>query len=484
MKQTNLKKYGSSCSLNNKSVKEKATKTMQERYGVTSPAQLEEVRQKMRATSMAKYGTDNPMKSASVKEKVASTNIERYGSKCSLVSKEVLERKSKTMLERYGSETYNNIEKYRATCLERYGVTSPRKLESCEQKRKQTVDNDINDFVSKNNVIEYSSIADEYKVNDIHSILDVVEYKNRIFIRQKDLFKLEDYKRSKSAGRSCQETELLNYVRSICDDVISNTRSVIAPKELDIYVPSKNVAIEYDGLFWHSDFTTSEKEAEKRHLEKTKRCNELGIRLIHIYEDEWLNKKSIVKSLIASSLGVYEKTYFARKLDVVELQPKEAKQFFEDNHIQGHVNAQFYLGLMDGENIVEAVSIGKNRFKKNSIELIRMATRLNCQVVGGFSKLIKHSMEMMSITTLDSYVDRRLFNGKGYEAAGWTLQRETKPRYFYTDFHSRLNRLMFTKRHCLEMWADADKELTEQELCLQHNLYRIYDCGTLVYRYE
>ena len=281
---------------------------------------------------------------------------------------------------------------------------------------------------------------------------------------------------SKKVKHSSEELEIYDFVKSIYNGNIENgNRTILGGKELDIYIPEKNIAIEYDGLFWHSEYF---KRDINYHLEKTLKCEELGIRLIHIFGDEWENKKEIVKSIIKSSLGIYDKKYFARKLKFKKIESKEASKFFNENHINGNTPAKDYYALVDDDgNIIQAISIGKNRFskKEKNYELIRMATKLNCQVLGGFSKL----MNNIPYDYVESYIDRRLFSGKGYLSSNWTLIGYSTPRYFYTNGQTRENRMKFMKQRCLKYWPDSDPSKTEHELCNEHGFFQIFDCGTM-----
>ena len=104
-------------------------------------------------------------------------------------------------------------------------------------------------------------------------------------------------------GPSKKEEELRDFIKSIIDedDIIFNSRSILENNlELDIFIKSQNIGIELDGSYWHSE----EFKGKNYHLEKTKIANKKGIRLIHIFEDEWTHKKEIVKSKIRNILNV------------------------------------------------------------------------------------------------------------------------------------------------------------------------------------
>jgi hypothetical protein len=291
-------------------------------------------------------------------------------------------------------------------------------------------------------------------------------------------------KASKGQGTSKLEQIIKDFVCDIYDgDIMFNVRKVLNDGlELDILMPEKNVAIEINGNIWHSECYKREK-AKDCHLRKLQQCQEKNIRLLQFFSDEIENKLDIVKSIIKSSLGIYDKKYYARKLQVRKIEHKQAQEFFENNHLNGNINAPIYYGLFDNDVLVQAISLGKNRFSKSKeIELYRMATLLNTQVVGGFSKLLSHVKKQENITDIMSYVDKRLFDGKGYLSSGWEYVKDTYPNYFYTNGKTRFSRQKFNKQNCLILWPDSDASKTEHQLCYEHNLFRIYDCGNMVMR--
>lgn len=262
------------------------------------------------------------------------------------------------------------------------------------------------------------------------------------------------------------EKEMANWLSEKIE-VLENDRTLLNGKELDVYIPEKKVAIEYDGLYWHS----SQCKEKNYHYEKFDECRKLGVRLIHVFEDEWRDKPEIVKSLILSAIGIYEKKYFARKCTVKEIEKSIAKEFLEANHINGYVNCSKAYGLFNGTELLQVITIGLNRFsKEKKLELLRMATKLNTQVVGGFSKLMKDA----GITEIESYVDNRLFNASGYISSGWTILGETPISYYYTDFVDRFNRMKFQKAKLPQVAENDTEEMRANAL----GYYRIYDCGT------
>ena len=257
-------------------------------------------------------------------------------------------------------------------------------------------------------------------------------------------------------------------------EIERNDRDEISPKELDIYIPSKKVAVEFNGLYWHSELSGKDKNY---HYEKYQDCKKNGIRCIQIFGDEWQNKKDILKSILLSAIGVYKEKYYARKCVVKQIPTKVANEFLDLHHINGSVcTASKAWGLLYKGELLQVISVGRNRFKKDgkTMELLRMATKGFTQVVGGFSKILKDS----GIEELESYVDRRMYNGRGYESSGWKVVGESRPSYFYTDFKVRKNRMAFMKSK-LPPVEGIEGGGTEIERAHAIGWYRIWDCGTI-----
>lgn len=251
----------------------------------------------------------------------------------------------------------------------------------------------------------------------------------------------------------------------------NNVRSV----ELDIFFPDKNVAVEFHGLYWHSE----SRVGKTYHADKLAVCQELGIDLIQIFEDEWKDKPEIVKSIINTRLGIYENRYMARKTTRIEVDSKTASDFYEVNHIQGKVGAAKHYGLMLKGDIVAMASFGvrSNLFKNNNdIELIRFCTKLNTQVIGGLSKLMKPFKGQV----VKTYCDLRLFNGNGYQSSGFNVTGTSKPGYYYVKSDIRYSRFQFQKHKLAKVLDSFNSELSEPENMKNNGYSRIFDCGTLI----
>lgn len=282
------------------------------------------------------------------------------------------------------------------------------------------------------------------------------------------------------------ELELLEYINKIVDGegVIRRDRKTINGIELDIYIPSKKIAFEYNGLYWHSELSKD----KNYHLEKTNKCTENGIRLIHIFEDEWEFKKDIVKSVVKNALGKSDNVIYARNCEIKEVSPKDSKQFLELNHLQGGCNSSTRYGLYSNGELVSLMTFGKSRhFIGNNgcdYELLRFCNKINTNVVGGASKLFKHFInEHEDINRIVSYADKRWASGNLYNILGFEKYNESKPNYYYIINKKRVYRFNLRKS-ILEKNYGCPKEMTEKEFCLTKHWYRIYDCGCLCFEWK
>jgi hypothetical protein len=300
----------------------------------------------------------------------------------------------------------------------------------------------------------------------------------------------------------------LNYSKDIKHDIYN----IIKSKELDIYIPNKKIAIEYNGLMFHSFgkskysmFNNYKDESlnKKKHLTKTELCEEQNIQLLHINEDEWLNpvKQKIWKSMIRSKFGLLDKKIFARKTIIKEISYKEAKDFLINNHIQEESVSKINLGLFPKDNLNQLIGVmtfGKPRYLKSADwELIRFCSQLDLNIVGGGSKLLDYftSKYMQNGEQLISYGNRRWTYSKKnfYIINGFEFIENLNINYYY--FHEKnlarlYHRFVFQKYKIERYYKNRDKlifnfdkSLTERINIYNNGYHKIFDCGQLVYRY-
>ena len=188
-------------------------------------------------------------------------------------------------------------------------------------------------------------------------------------------------------------------------------KSILKPYEIDCYCPEYKIGIEFNGIYWHSNL---QKEKDY-HVKKSKLAEQKGVRLIHIYENEWEDARirPILESMLKIAFGKVENRIYARNCEIREITNREAKPFNEANHLQGHRNAQITYGLFYKDKLVQLMS-----FSKHEWEIIRGCPGSNNVVVGGVSKLFKHFVRENNPSQVFSYADFNKFDGEGYLALG------------------------------------------------------------------
>ena len=279
---------------------------------------------------------------------------------------------------------------------------------------------------------------------------------------------------------SKQEVEVKDFLKTFYDgEIILNNRGLLGGKEIDIYLPEAKLAIEFNGLYWHV-----EQQGKNRmyHLEKTEKCESKGIQLLHIFSNEWEDKRDIWESVIKVKAGHVDHKIGARKTEVRIVQTEEATRFCIANHLQGAIGASVKLGLYYSGELVSLMTFGKSRYnKKFKWELLRFCSRANTLVMGGASKLLKHFRQDHD-GTLITFANRRWSDGGLYKALGFKHTHNSIPNYFYTDdFKSLKSRVQFQKHKLMEKLDIFDPEKSEYENCLVNGLDRIWDCGNKVY---
>ena len=301
------------------------------------------------------------------------------------------------------------------------------------------------------------------------------------------------------------ENEVLTYIKSIYDgEIFTSCYNIINPYELDIYIPEFKLAIEFNGYFYHSEAVLMRKVKildlndelydliRVKHIRKADMCEDLGIRLIQILDLDWNNpeKQKILKYIIKSALHKYQNRIYARDCEFKEIfDKKQVAEILNKNHIQGSCNYSKCFGLFYKNEPIQLATIQLHSNHKNSeSELNRMVTLNDWQVVGGFSKLVKNICKELNISELTSYIDRLLFDGKGYASVGFKEISRSKPAYFYIfdnkvyrrEFGMRKNIEKMYKKGIIKFW---DESKSERENMFLNKIPRIYNAGIIKVKY-
>lgn len=458
------------CSNSSGNKKELCKQTCLEKYGAENPLQCDEIKAKSRQTCLEKYGSTNPFGSEIVQERIKVTNLEKYGVEYSGAAAEVKEKIRMSLKEKYGVESTLDLPQTKSNLIQN---CKKRSLE----KYKEFLDVVPGEYVVKCPHPECTKCSEKY-----YQVPRTV-----FFDRRRD--KTEPCTRILPVKDKTWGSGIERDIRLILDkhniEYICNDRSLIGPKEVDIYIPSKNIAIECNGVYTHCSI----RKESSYHRNKSKLCEDQGVQLLHIWEDQIKNKIDIVESIILSKLGIYQTKIYARKCEVKYVPTKQCHQFLRDNHIQGKSNSSIKLGLYyDGELVSlmtfcqkRALSGNKKR-NDGEWELIRFCNKLHTTVVGGASKLLQHFIKTMNPISIYSFSSNDISTGNLYKQLHFERSGSDDYSYWWVKngILERFHRTEFTKDRIVEVygWMEQnDSTWTEEEVMYQHGYFKLVDSG-------
>lgn len=423
-------------------------------------------------TMLQKYGVKNPMHLESSKEKIRNTFKEKYNVDWITQSPEIKTKIKNTILEKYGTDNYTKTNEYKR----RVKYTNIKK--QIEKIQKYFQSNNLEFISDLNEVYKNEKTIIKYKCTNCNT-----EYEKCWNDIQSWWVCRKCY-----PSDSTQESELKNFLDTHNIKYIEKARIIKNPDtdrflELDFYIPDFNLAIEFDGLYWHS---TAHQLNNNYHLQKTELCQQSNIQLIHIFEDEWKFKQDIVLSRLKNKLNLIIRKIYARECTIKELSYLDKQKFLNDNHLQGNDISKINLGLYHNDELVSVMtfsggSIAKGSKSQDSIyELSRFCNLKDTVVIGGASKLLTYFKKNYNWSSIFSYADRRWSDGDVYNKLGFQFLYNTTPNYWYINLSKSLerhHRFTFRKSELKEM-KSYKENLTEFEIMELEGYYRIYDCGS------
>lgn len=248
-------------------------------------------------------------------------------------------------------------------------------------------------------------------------------------------------------------------------------------RHVDIYVPGRSIAFEFNGLYWHSDATGLRNSPVAA---KVQDCTDSGVDLYVIWEDDWRDRQEIVKRWLKNLLRVSDQEKInARDCEIKGTTVEDSRVFLLKNHIQGYASGSTRVGMYHDGDLV-AIAVLSSWKNGSLLKLERYATSAN--VRGGFSKLMKWVDRNIEYETMETFADLTYSKGKLYENTGWIAEKTLSPDYSYIFKGERVHKFNFRLKRFREdgnLLYETGK--TERELAAMNNLYRVYDAGKIKY---
>lgn len=358
-------------------------------------------------------------------------------------------------LEQYFAVGQNTILKW----LDYHQIRKPHRVTCIEAKKKQHANKNI----AKNVLVD--ALNNATYVQDVCDQLSISRGHLRQLIQQYDIDHVWK-------GKSLAQHKMYQYVEQLIPGWIVNDRTAIHPLELDLFHPDLNIAIEYCGVYWHSEITGS--KVRSYHRAKYLACQQRGIQLLTIFDTD---NQQVVNQMLNARLNQLFPRVFARNTTVVGIGGGTAKQFHNTYHIDGYNGASTHLALVVDDCPVMVASFSKSRYdSKYQWECMRMSSSVN--VVGGASKLFKHFIKTNSVNSIVTYSNLRFGQGNVYKYCGMVRQKDSAPNYHYISPRGEImSRVKFQKHKLGKMLPKFDHSISEWQN-MQHNGFdRIWDCG-------
>lgn len=473
----------------------KAVETNLIKHGVENYTQTEEYKHRIRQTSLLKYGVEHFTQSNEVKEKIIETNLKRYGVKYSLQNKSIREKGYESLLKNGGYTLQRGDLTERAAYIAHKEAYHKRVLEYAE-----------NGGFTNVNLLDVNSMKFECLICNDNFFANpdsgLAKGNPQKYPRCYKCFPI-----GKNNKFSLFHQEFVSFLIKFCgltkQELLENDKIVLKEinKEIDVYIPNKNIGFELNGNFWHTERYGGKER--KYHVNKTEICEKGNIRLIHIFEDEWEKKRELICSKILHILGIQKeirKSIYARKCEIKEINSSIAGKFLDKYHVQGkEMSASTLLGAYYGEELVSVMTFGKPRNNmgkggknksESSVELIRFATKTDIRIPGIASKLFNFFTKTLrtDVNEIYSYADRRWTYSKKnvYLELGFIETNRSDPNYFYVNskdgFLVRRNRFSYRKSQLAHKFPQKyNSSLTEVENMFAFGYDRIWDCGTIRY---
>lgn len=271
----------------------------------------------------------------------------------------------------------------------------------------------------------------------------------------------------KNTNTSAGHKEILEFLDSLKINYKSNDRTVLFPQELDVYVEELKLAIEFNGVYWHSKYPIN------YHYNKYKSCKDKSIFLYQFWDLDWKHKKELIKSMIASRCKSISTKLDARKCSIIKLDTKDYKSFLESNHIQGYCYSTSKIGLCYNSELVAVIGFNKNI-------LNRYCQKINASVRGGMGKLLKHYILDNKFGEIYTFSDNMYSDGNVYKKLGFTELKVLRPDYKYFDGKKmKITRKEHFRRKRLLKYSWYDPLLSESQNMLKAGYRKIYDAGKI-----
>ncbi len=443
------------CACAKQSVSDAVSKTKSQ----YSDIERKKINQKRSDTVLEKYGVINTgqLDQAKQNHKLFYQDVDQVDT----INKQI----QNTKLEKYGDANYNNPVKIKKSLREKFNTEY---------------------LINRHNNPNFEILKDKEKLTTLYEKNSVESIADQLGVHVQTVYRYLNFYKIREPYKSSEETEIVVFLQSLgITNIVRNSRKLLpTKKEIDVYLPDYQIAIEYNGVYWHHEDV--DHITRSYHSSKYYQAQSQGIDLITVFSNFWKTKPEIVKNIIRNRLGINSEKIAARKCSIKQIKSGDTKDFLNQYHIQGYTPASICLGLYHQNELAAVMTFSKARIaigkKKTGYELVRFASKT--RVVGGAGKLLKYFINNFSNEEIFSYSNNEWSNGKLYNSLGFELVREIPPSYWYLKPREEklVHRFNFSKQKLIAMGYDAT--LTEKQITKSMGLLKVWDCGKKLWVYN
>jgi very-short-patch-repair endonuclease len=470
--------------------KEKIKKTNIEKYGAEYFSMTDEYKDKMKIVANERYGVDHYSQTDEYKEKIKKTNMERYGVECYSATDEYKVKIKETNLERYGVEHYTQTDEYKViskqTNMDRYGCEHPMQNDEVKDKIKQTnLERFGVEFAIQKNftevgkkVINNPNLLQEYfNSHTVYELQDIFGCESTTIYNLANKYNLTIPYRTGSS----YENIISNILTENGIDHIRGDRSIIGSREIDIYIPSHNLAIEVNGIYWH---TESKGKDKNYHYNKWKSCHDKGIQLLSIWEDEFVDRQNTWISKILHTCNSNKERIHARKCQIIPVSKEGVEPFINKYHLQGFAVSSHHYGAYYNGDLVAVMTFSNTR-DNTGIQMNRFCLKNGVIISGIANRLLKAFVtDNPEVNEIVTFSDNRYSNGGIYEKMGFEKIHDVSPDYNYIKGNKRYHKAGFRKSAIARKFDIDMTDKTEKQAMKELGYEVVWDCGKVKWAWK
>lgn len=483
VKNTMLERYGVENVMHHDGFREKIANTNIERYGAASPFESSIIKEKIKETLLSRYGVEYPFQSAEIRAKADESFITHYG------HKNDMSIARQAFVDQYGGNPFQ-IEwvkdSIKSSMIDRHGANHPMKVPAIHEKSIATLKKNYGKLNPAQLHIPdelYGILNDKDELCNLLSTTDMRDIADRYNVSEELLRTYHDRHELNILParrvKSRYEEEIAEFLNQHGISYKRNCSSICYPRQVDFYLEQVNLAIEFNGLYWHSEFAG--KKDKTYHSSKQRMCADNQVQLLTIFEDEWIERHTVIKNKILHLCGKTPKSIGARKVKIsIASDMDMIKKFLSSYHLQGKTEG-ISIALI-GEVGDEVVSVMTLRKHTEGHDMTRYCVKNNAVYPGLFSKFIAFIKKQELCKNIITFADLRWSTGDVYEKSGFQLISTISPDYSYTDYKSRDHKFNYRKDKMRSKFNIDITDKTEIEIARELGLDRIWDCGKLKYK--